>query len=115
MIHHRQERLNEHVKRAISKVVSYELRDKRTFGIRISSVEVTPDLKHAYVLFTLLDPKHKKNAIIGLNSASGHIRTRVAKILNLRNTPELHFRYDSQDIDALNLENLIEAERKRNE
>lgn len=115
MTNHRKERINERVKRILAKIISFEVRDKRTTGVKVSSVDVSPDLKHASVLFSLIDPAQKKNALHGLQSAAGYIRSRLAKLLNLRITPELHFKYDALDVSAENLESLIEEERKRNE
>ena len=36
----------------------------------------------------------QKDTLAGLKSAEGYIKNRLAKIINLRNTPELHFVID---------------------
>ena len=36
----------------------------------------------------------QKDTLAGLKSAEGYIKKRLAKIINLRNTPELHFVID---------------------
>ena len=61
----------------------------------VVSVEVTPDLKFAKVYVSVLgDEMDRENTREGLASASSHIRSQLAKSLNLRNTPELHFVID---------------------
>ena len=62
----------------------------------VVSVEVTPDLKYAKVYVSVLGTEEEKeNTDIGLRSAASHIRSQLAKKLNLRNTPELTFVMDN--------------------
>ena len=61
----------------------------------VVSVEVTPDLKYAKVFVSVLgSEQEKKDTQEGLKSAASHIRTQLARTLNLRNTPELTFVID---------------------
>ena len=61
----------------------------------VVSVEVTPDLKYAKVFVSVLgSEEEKENTRIGLKSAASHVRSQLAKSLNLRNTPELTFLID---------------------
>ena len=54
------------------------------------------DLKFAKIYFSVLNATHEeiKEVKTGLYSAAGYIRKRLAEILNMRSTPELHFEYD---------------------
>ena len=61
----------------------------------VVSVDVTPDLKFAKVFVSVLgNDEDKEKTRKGLTSASSHIRSLLAKSLNLRNTPELTFVID---------------------
>ena len=61
----------------------------------VVSVEVAPDLKSAKAYISVLgDEEAQKNTLAGLRSAEGFIRGRLAKEVNLRNTPEILFIMD---------------------
>lgn len=106
-------RMNGEVQRVISTIIAQDIKDPRIHPMTsVLSVDVTPDLKYAKVYVSVLgDEEAKKNTSIGLRSASSHIRSQLAKMLNLRNTPELTFVMDdsieygisiSKKIDELN-------------
>ena len=59
------------------------------------AVEVAPDLKTCKAYISVLgDEEAQKDTLAGLKSAEGFIRTRLAKTINLRNTPEIRFVLD---------------------
>ena len=59
------------------------------------AVEVAPDLKHCKAYISVLgNEQAQKDTLAGLRSAEGFIKNRLAKIINLRNTPDLHFVID---------------------
>ena len=59
------------------------------------AVEVAPDLKNCKAYISVLgNEQAQKDTLAGLKSAEGYIKKRLAKIINLRNTPELHFVID---------------------
>ena len=80
----------------LSKIISFEVKDPRIHPMTsVVSVEVTPDLKYAKVFVSVLgSEQEKKDTQEGLKSAASHIRTQLARTLNLRNTPELTFVID---------------------
>ena len=61
--------------------------------ISVTACEVTGDLKYARVYYSALqgDPKEIQK---GLKSSAGYIRGQVARIMNLRQTPEFTFVVD---------------------
>ena len=88
-------RINEELKKEISQVINYELKNPDVTGmISVTKVKITPDLKYAKVYVSVLNSKNLKKTIEGLKSSAGFIRSRVAKTVNLRITPELVFEYD---------------------
>ena len=80
----------------VAEVIRGEIKDPRIPEFTsIVSVEVAPDLKNCKAYVSVLGDEEKAaEALEGLKSASGFIRNRLAKELNLRNTPDLHFYLD---------------------
>ena len=89
-------RINGEVQKVLAEVIRGEIKDPRIPAFTsIVSVEVAPDLKNCKAYVSVLgDDEKAAEALEGLKSASGFIRNRLAKELNLRNTPDLHFYLD---------------------
>ncbi|MBO4845152.1 MAG: 30S ribosome-binding factor RbfA [Lachnospiraceae bacterium] len=89
-------RINGEVQKILAEIIRSEIKDPRIPEFTsIVSVEVAPDLKNCKAFVSVLgDDEAAANALEGLKSAAGFIRNRLAKELNLRNTPELHFHLD---------------------
>ncbi len=103
-------RINQEVKREISRIIEMELNDPRIKPMTsILSVDVATDLKTAKIYISVLGSEEdKEDTLEGLNSASSYIRSLVAKNVNLRNTPELEFRLDDSIEYAINISKLID-------
>ena len=89
-------RINESVKEELSNIIRNEVKDPRIAPV-VSGTEalVATDLKNCKVMISVLgDEKAKEDTMEGLKSSSGFIRHMLAVNLNLRNTPELHFKLD---------------------
>jgi len=84
------------VQEELATLLSREVRDPRVANVVVTSVDVTPDLLDARVRFRLTvdDEASRKNAIKGLESASGLLRRELGQRLQLRNAPRLQFFYD---------------------
>lgn len=88
-------RIDEELKKEISNIISYGLKDPNITGlISVTKVKVTTDLKFATVYVSILNAKDTKQTMAGLKKSSGFIRTEVAKKVNLRQTPEIIFELD---------------------
>ena len=89
-------RINAEVQKELANLIRGEIKDPRIPEFTsIVSVEVAPDLKNCKAYVSVLgDDEKAAEALEGLKSASGFIRNRLAKELNLRNTPDLHFYLD---------------------
>jgi ribosome-binding factor A len=107
MKHKRSDKVAETIHTTISIILSRGLNDPRIGFATITGVEVTDDLHLARIFFTVIgDDEAKKNTEAGLNSAARFIRHELGKVLKMRYTPDILFKYDhSQDygqrIDAL--------------
>lgn len=103
-------RMNGEVQREISKIIAQDIKDPRIHPMTsVVSVEVTPDLKYAKVFVSVLgSEEEKENTRIGLKSAASHVRSQLAKSLNLRNTPELTFIMDDSIEYGVNMSKRID-------
>ena len=90
-------RINKEVMRALADIIRTEIKDPRLDPLTsVMAVEVAPDLKTCKVEVSVLgDEQHKEDTLKALHSASGYIRSLLAKRVDLRNTPELIFRMDN--------------------
>jgi ribosome-binding factor A len=97
MSSHRIERVNTQIKREISELIQQHLRDPRLDEfICVTEVSTSPDLKHAKVYISSMGGQQEEEKILGiLNTASGFLRTALAKRIKMRFTPELHFVWDN--------------------
>lgn len=88
-------RINEELKKEISQIISFELKNPDATGlISVTKVKITPDLKYAKVYVSMLNSKSKEKTIEALKKSAGYIRSEIAKRVNLRITPELVFEED---------------------
>ena len=89
-------RINQEVMKELSTLIRTELKDPRIHPMTsIVAVEVAPDLKNCKAYISVLgNEQAQKDTLAGLKSAEGYIKNRLAKIINLRNTPEIHFVMD---------------------
>lgn len=103
----RTDRIAQQIQREIAELVRLEINDPRVRLVTITGVEVAGDYSHAKVFFTRLDGKHEE-ALQGLESASGLLRSRLAHSIKLRVMPQLHFVYDSSVERGSRLSQLID-------
>lgn len=101
-------RVNEELMKAISHIITYELKNPDVTGmISVTRVKVTPDLKYAKVYVSILKPKSVEETMKGLKESAGFIRSQVAKTVNLRITPELVFEYDDSIENGEKIDNIL--------
>lgn len=108
-------RINEEVHRELSNIIRGEIKDPRIHPMTsVVAVEVAPDLKNAKAYISVLgDEQAQKDTLLGLNSASGYIKRTLAKNVNLRNTPEIHFVLDQSIEYGVNMSKMIDDVRKK--
>lgn len=92
----RADRVQEALRQEISKIIQGEIKDPRLGFLTITSVEITRDLRHARVYFSVLgEERDKKLALKGLNSAKGYIKGLLSDRIKLKFMPELEFKIDN--------------------
>lgn len=83
-----------------------KVKDQRLAEVSITRVEVTPDMKTAFVYFSCPEGQ-LKTAEAGLASSRGYMRSTLAKILNLRYMPELLFKHDLSALRQAEMERIL--------
>ena len=88
-------RTNDDIQRVLSTLLR-DIKDPRVRQgmITVTAVETTTDLSRAKVYLSVFNLEDSKRFMKGLQSASGYLRSELARILGLRNTPELVFELD---------------------
>ena len=105
----RPQKLGDLIQRELSELVQRELRDPRVGMITLTSVDVSPDLSHAKVFFTVLDKQKLEQTLQGLKRSAGFLRSQLAKRIKLYTTPELRFVYDESVERGDHLSRLIDS------
>ena len=84
-------RINGEVQKVLAEVIRGEIKDPRISPLTsVVAVEVAPDLKSCKAWISVLGGEEAREATLqGLKSAEGFIRSRLAKTINLRNTPNI--------------------------
>ncbi len=101
----RADRAGEAIRMAVARLIRQEVSDPRLEPVTITAVEVTRDLGHAKIFYTVLgDEEAREAAQGGFESAMPFLRSRVGQEVPLRTVPELAFRYDMSTDNALRLD-----------
>ena len=96
----RTRRVGEQIQREMAQLVQQEIKDPRLGLVTISAVKLSKDMSHANIFFTVLDDDNLleedsiKETVKILDGASGFLRHELAKRMQLRIVPHIHFKYD---------------------
>ena len=107
----RTDRIADAIQRILAQLLQFEVRDPRIGMVNINDVQVTRDLAFAKVYVTFVGCEtddESKEAAEALNRASGFLRSRLAKELDIRTTPKLQFIYDATSVRGQALSSLID-------
>jgi ribosome-binding factor A len=106
----RQLRAAELVRHALVEILSREdLRDPalRGVSVTIGEVRASPDLKHMTAFVSSLGPGDPQTIADGLTRSASFLRGRLAKSIDLRFTPQLHFQPDISYDEARHIDELL--------
>ena len=110
MAGYRIDRISEDIKREIVAVMR-ELKDPRVQGklLTVVKVEVSSDASFAKVFVSSMNGiDDAKQAVKGLDAATGYIRREVGGRLHLRKTPELKFVADNSVEHGMNIARVLD-------
>jgi len=104
----RLERINDTMQQSLAEILQREVSDPQLQKVTISGVEVTRDLGHAKIHFVMPEDCSLEEVLKGFERAKGFLRTSLAKRLDLRIMPELHFHYDASFKEGSHIDALIQ-------
>ena len=97
------------IKNELSLLLVQRAQDPHLRDITISRVELSDDLRHAKIYYTLFQGQAQTSKVNrSLVKATGFMRSHLAKTLNLRFTPELRFWYDDEFEEVEKIERLLD-------
>lgn len=101
-------RINEELKKEISNVLTFELKNPNVTGLlSVTRAKITPDFKYAKIYISILNSKDVEKTMQGLKESAGFIRSQIAKTINLRVTPELSFELDDSVEYGMRIDNIL--------
>jgi len=105
------DRVADYLKQELAQLIRFEIKDPRLSRVNIVDAEVSRDLGHAKIFFTLVgsqDESAGAEVATLLNRAAGFLRKQIAAGNTMRTTPQLHFQYDPSVIRGGQLAALID-------
>lgn len=112
----RTDRVNQLLREELSRLIRREVKDPRVRGVTVAEVDTTGDLRHATVYVrTLGDDPTPEEAVEGLESAGGYLRSLLGRELHLRRVPEFAFEVDRTLERARRIDELLERVHREEE
>ena len=100
--------MGETIHKEISQLLIRGLKDPRIGFVTITAVDVTSDLRHAKVYYTVIgDETAREESTAGLISSTSYIRQQLGRQLRLRYITEIVFEYDSSVEYGNRIEDLL--------
>ena len=106
------ERLNHAIQEEISMILMREVKDENIKFVTITGVDTTNDLSFSKIYYTVLDKEKLEKTEEALEKASPFIRSKLARRIEIRHTPELKFIYDSSIAYGEHIDEIIERIKK---
>ncbi len=101
-------RIGDQLRGEISAMLQRDIKDPRIGFVTIMDVEVSPDLSHATVYFTVFGSEPEKaETLAGLQSTASFMRREMGRRLHLKRIPQLHFRYDKTTDKGAHMEEIF--------
>lgn len=85
----------EAIREVVGMAILRDLKDPRIDGVTVTGVEVSPDMRQAKVMVSIMgDEKAQRLCLSGLESSAGFLQKKVATRIDTRYTPRLKFSLD---------------------
>lgn len=106
----KQLRAAEQVQEILSELVQFEVADPRLQTVTIMDVHIDRELMYADVYVNAMDGEEAREEVMaGLEKAAGFLRYNLGKRANMRQVPELRFKWDETLERARQISELIES------
>ncbi len=105
----RMRRVNEALREVLSARIAEGLKDPRVGFVTVTSVDTSPDLRHARVYVSVLGGEEERSeTLAGLGSSSGYLQATIAREVRMKRTPLLEFVHDSSIDQGFRISELLE-------
>lgn len=107
----RTQRIGDQMQRELAQLIQREIKDPRLGLVTLTGIDVSRDLAHAKVYFTVMGKDDAASIALNqeiLQEAAGYLRMLLGKAIKLRTIPQLHFHYDESVRRGARLSALIE-------
>ena len=114
----RTQRVSHFLHEELARLLQSTVRDPRVQEVNLTGVEVSRDLSHAKVFFTLMsDASSEERAEVTavLSKASGFLRSELARASTMRTVPRISFRFDESVGRGRDMETLLREARRADE
>lgn len=101
-------RISDFIRQQVAIFLKKEIHDPRLTNVSITGVDVTPDLRHAKIYYTLLDKNQLEAVAPALSKASGYLKHLLAQDSPLRVIPQLHFVFDESIMHGEAFDKILE-------
>jgi len=91
----RADRVADQIRMEVADILMRKIKDPRVRTVTVTDVELTADLRIAYVFVTTMEQDAaERDVFAGLSKASGFVRAELGRRLTLRYLPEIVFKKD---------------------
>jgi ribosome-binding factor A len=102
-------RVNEAVREVVSARLAEGVKDPRVGFVTVTSVDTSPDLRHARVYVSVLGGEDERaETLAGLESAHGLLQQALASELRMKHTPTLQFVFDESIDRGMRITELLD-------
>lgn len=101
-------KINAEIQRAVSEIITYELKNPKITGIiSVVKVDTTSDLEYSKVYISVFTSDDKEEVFNLIKHSAGYIRRQLTKKIDLRKIPYLQFHLDNSIDEHMKMEELI--------
>ncbi len=112
----RADRIRSQILRDIQRLLSEDCAIHVKGMVTFTDVEISDDLKYATIFYSVLGQDDvKEQAAHYLSGVRGRVQSDLGHLLNIRNTPEIKFRFDPSIERGMRIEQLLNEISKEDE
>lgn len=105
----RQERIASIIRKNITEIIQFQIRDPHLGFVSIPEVKVSKDFSYADVYVSFINEEETNPSLEVLNKAKGYIRSELASKLDIRRVPEIRFKVDDGWKKEARIEELLKG------
>ncbi len=106
----------EAIREVVASAILTELRDPRVRDVTVVGVKVSPDMREATIVVSIMgNESDQKLSLRGLQNSAGFLQSKIATRIDTRYTPRLQFKIDKGIQHSLEVGEILEKIRRETE